>query len=165
MAADGAAAIAAARTAPGQIATLILPADTAWNEADGVAAVAPVAAPTPVSAQAIERCAQALRSGAPAMIMLTGRAVREHGLALAGRIATTTGARILAQGSNARIQRGAGRVPIERLPYPVDQALAVLKDIRHLILVGAKAHVAFFAIPTSPACSRPTAARFTSCLP
>src|SRR5437867_3527972 len=37
VAADGAAAIAAARTAPGQIATLILPADTAWNDADGVA--------------------------------------------------------------------------------------------------------------------------------
>src|SRR6516225_5787511 len=32
VAADGAAAIAAARTPPGQIATLILPADTAWNE-------------------------------------------------------------------------------------------------------------------------------------
>src|SRR5215831_9575323 len=39
VAADGAAAIAAAWTPPGQIATLILPADTAWNEADGVAAV------------------------------------------------------------------------------------------------------------------------------
>ena len=76
---------------------------------------------------------------------LTGVAVRERGLALAGRIATATGARIIAQGSNARIQRGAGRVPIERLPYPVDQALAVLKDVRHLILVGAKAPVAFFA--------------------
>ena len=36
--ADGAAAIAAARSAPPQIATLILPADTAWNEADGIAA-------------------------------------------------------------------------------------------------------------------------------
>ena len=31
------AAIQAARVAPGQIATLILPADTAWGEADGVA--------------------------------------------------------------------------------------------------------------------------------
>src|SRR6266699_2405665 len=37
VAADGAAAIAAARTPPGQVATLILPADTAWNDADGVA--------------------------------------------------------------------------------------------------------------------------------
>ena len=37
--ADGAAAIAAAKSAPPQIATLILPADTAWNEADGIAQV------------------------------------------------------------------------------------------------------------------------------
>src|ERR1700674_1350424 len=36
---DGAEAIAAARTPPGKVAALILPADTAWNEADGIAAV------------------------------------------------------------------------------------------------------------------------------
>src|SRR6204780_5781583 len=40
VAADGAAAIAAAKGAPPQIATLILPADAAWNEADGIAQVA-----------------------------------------------------------------------------------------------------------------------------
>src|SRR5271167_1681267 len=39
VAGDGAAAIAAAKSAPPQIATLILPADTAWNEADGIAEV------------------------------------------------------------------------------------------------------------------------------
>src|SRR5262245_55250635 len=155
IAADGAAAIAAASAPPGQIATLILPADTAWNEADGVATVAPVAARKPVAAEVVERCAKVLRSGEPVMLMLTDRAVREHGLALAGRIATATGARIIAQGSNARIQRGAGRVPIERLPYPVDQALAVLKDVRHLILVGAKAPVAFFAYPDKPSVLTP----------
>ena len=43
IAADGAAAIAAARQLPGQIATLILPADTAWNEGSGPA---PVGAPS-----------------------------------------------------------------------------------------------------------------------
>ena len=159
VAADGAAAIAAAKSAPPQIATLILPADTAWGEADGVA---PVPAPPPRAAAdgvAIDRCAEALRSGEPAMLMLTGLAVRERGLALAGRIATATGARIIAQGSNARIQRGAGRVPIERLPYPVDQALAVLKDVRHLILVGAKAPVAFFAYPDKPSVLTPDGCR------
>src|SRR5580704_5915648 len=155
VAADGAAAIAAARTAPGQIATLILPADTAWNEADGVAAVPAVVPREQVTADTVERCANALRSGEPAMLMLTGLAVRERGLALAGRIATATGARVIAQGSNSRIQRGAGRVPIERLPYPVDQALAVLKDVRHLILVGAKAPVAFFAYPDKPSVLTP----------
>ncbi len=156
VAADGAAAIAAARTAPGQVATLILPADTAWNEADGVAPrCRRWPRPRRSARTRSRRCAKALRSGEPAMLMLTGLAVRERGLALAGRIATATGARIIAQGSNARIQRGAGRVPIERLPYPVDQALAVLKDVRHLILVGAKAPVAFFAYPDKPSVLTP----------
>src|SRR5712664_2617272 len=63
VAADGAAAIVAARTAPGQVATLILPADTAWNDADGVAPVPPVPARAAVGAEAIERCGKALRSG------------------------------------------------------------------------------------------------------
>ena len=39
VAADSAAAIAAAKSTPPQIATLILPADTTWNEADGIAQV------------------------------------------------------------------------------------------------------------------------------
>jgi acetolactate synthase-1/2/3 large subunit len=150
VAADGAAAIAAAWAPPGQIATLILPADTAWNAADGVAPTLPRPERARPDEDAVAQCATALSSGEPAMLMLTGQAVREQGLALAGRIATATGARIIAQGSNARIQRGAGRVPIERLPYPVDHALAVLKDVRHLILVGAKAPVAFFAYPDKP---------------
>jgi acetolactate synthase-1/2/3 large subunit len=155
IAADGAAAIAAASAPPGQIATLILPADTAWNEADGVAPAPPRTERAHVEADAVARCAKALRTGEPAMLLLTGQALYEQGLALAGRIATATGARILAQGSNARIERGAGRVPIERLPYPVDQALAVLKDVRHLILVGSKAPVAFFAYPDKPSVLTP----------
>jgi acetolactate synthase I/II/III large subunit len=57
VAADGAAAIAAARTPPGQIATLILPADTAWNEGSGPANVPPAAQPAPVSSAAVAEAA------------------------------------------------------------------------------------------------------------
>ena len=39
---------------------------------------------------------------------------------------------------------------VDRLPYPVDQALAVLKDVRQLVLVGAKVPVSFFAYPGTP---------------
>ena len=39
---DGAAAIAAARTAPGQVATLILPANTAWDPGTGPEPVPPI---------------------------------------------------------------------------------------------------------------------------
>src|SRR5215469_15565877 len=54
VAADGAAAIAAALKAPGQVATLILPADTAWNEGSGVAAVPAVEPPRRVSEEAVK---------------------------------------------------------------------------------------------------------------
>ena len=88
------------------------------------------------------------------MIMLTGRAVREHGLALAGRIATTTAhassPRARTRGSSAARGRAYRAATLSR-----DQALAVLKDIRHLVLVGAKAPVAFFAYPGKPSVLTP----------
>src|SRR6185503_1409235 len=135
IAADGALAIAAARQPPGQIATLILPADTAWNEGSGPVPVPPAAKPEPPSPEAVREAAKVLRSGEPTLILVTGRAVRADGLELAGKIAAKCGARIIAQGSNARTQRGRGRVHVERVPYVVEQALQVLAGLKHIILV------------------------------
>jgi acetolactate synthase I/II/III large subunit len=155
IAADGAAAIAAARTLPGQIATLILPADTAWNEGFGPAPVPPPAGPKPVAHAAVAEAARALRSGEPCLILLGGRALREKGLELTGKIAAKTGARLMAQGSNARTQRGRGRVFVERVPYVVDQATRVLAGLKHIVLVGARMPVAFFAYPDKPSLLAP----------
>ena len=159
IAADGAAAIAAARTPPGQIATLILPADTAWNEGSGPAEVPSPALPKPVSQEAVAEAARALRSGEPCLLLVTGRALRQEGLDLAGRIAAKTGARLIAQGSNARTQRGRGRVFVERVPYVVDQAVRVLAGLKHIILVGSKMPVAFFAYPDKPSLLAPADAQ------
>src|SRR6266566_1319344 len=60
---DGAAAIAAAKGAPPQIATLILPADTAWNEADGIAQVPVESQRAGYSSQAVDNAAKLLRNG------------------------------------------------------------------------------------------------------
>jgi acetolactate synthase-1/2/3 large subunit len=150
VAADGAAAIVAARTPPGQIATLILPADTAWNEGSGPTPVPPAMPFAAVAPAAVAAAAQVLRSGEPALLLLAGRALREAGLDLAGRIAAKTGARVMAQGSNARTQRGRGRLFVERVPYVVDQAVRVLSGLKHIVLVGAKMPVAFFAYPDKP---------------
>jgi acetolactate synthase I/II/III large subunit len=149
-AADGALAIAAARMPPGQIASLILPADTAWNEGSGPVPVPPPAKPAPPSADAVEEAARVLRSGAPTLVLLAGRSLYADGLDLAGRIAAKTGARLSAQGSNARTQRGRGRVSVDRVPYVVEQALKYLDGIRHVVLVGSKMPVAFFAYPDKP---------------
>lgn len=150
VAADGAEAIAVASTPPGQIATLILPGDTAWNEGSGPAAVPPIPVRAKVPEANIRQAAEMLARGDGAMLMLSGEAGRERGLALAGAIAQKTGARIMAQGSNAVVQRGAGRVSTNRVPYPVPQALQALKDVQRMILVGARQPVAFFGYPNHP---------------
>ncbi len=56
----------------------------------------------------------------------------------------------MAMGSNARIARGRGRVPVNRIPYPVDQAVKALAEFRTLILVGCRKPVIFFAYPGKP---------------
>src|ERR671916_665278 len=152
---DGAAAVAAAMSPPGRVATLILPADASWNEADGPASLPPVEGRPPAAPEAISEVARVLRSGEPAVLFMGGHALREPGLTLAGRIAAKTGARLLAQTLNARVERGAGRVGVDFLPYPVDDALAALADARHLVLVGSKAPVAFFAYPGKPSVLSP----------
>jgi acetolactate synthase-1/2/3 large subunit len=113
------------------------------------------AARTAAPASNIDEAARVLRSGEPTLLLLTGRALREDGLALAGKICAKTGARLIAQGSNARTQRGRGRVALERVPYVVDQALGVLKGLKHIILVGSKMPVAFFAYPNKPSLLSP----------
>jgi len=147
---DGAAAVAAARSAPGQVATLILPADTAWNDAEGPAQ--PVA-PTPFGvprADAVDAAAAALRSGEPVAILMNGPALSAPGLAHAGRIAAATGAKLFADTFVTRIARGAGRVDVDRIPYFGEQAAEVLTPYKHLVLVGTKAPVTFFAYPGKP---------------
>jgi len=156
---DAAAAIAAARTPPGQVATLILPADTAWNDADGPADVPGIPAPGTVDAAAIAEAAAVLRSGEPALMLLSGSALSEAALDLADRIAAKTSADLMAATFNARMPRGAGRVPIDRLPYPVDLALAALARFRHIILIEARTPVAFFAYPDKPSFLAPEGAQ------
>jgi len=155
VAADAAEAIVAARTPPGRIATLILPADTAWNPAVGPAPLPPIPARARVADTAVTEAAAMLRSGAKTALLLAGAALRAPGLELASRIAGATGARLLVANAYTRMERGAGRALIEPIPYPVDQALPVLANVQQLILVGAKPPVAFFAYPDKPSVLTP----------
>lgn len=150
IAGDAALAVQAARTEPGQIATLILPADTAWGDADGPAQVAAPAPRGRVPAHAISAGAQALRNGKSTMLLLGGAALRGKALEYAGRIAAKTGCTLMSEASNARIERGAGRAAVPQLPFVVDSALAVTKGTQQCVLVGAKQPIAFFAYPGKP---------------
>jgi len=151
IAADAAQAIREARQLPGRIATLILPADTAWTEArpSGALDFEPPAPTMPDDAR-FDAAIRALKSGERVMLVLAGRALREESLALASRIAQRTGAALVAPYGVGRLQRGVGRVAIERVPAPVDAGVATFKDARHVILVGAKAPAAMFGYPGKP---------------
>ena len=145
---DAADAIVAAGNEPGQIATLIVPADVAWSDGGSVAARPAVPkAPLPPH-ENVERAAALLRSGARTAMMITGSALHGEGLKAAGQIASATGAKLFAPYSLPRMERGAGRVPVQRLPYVPDQAIETLKEFRQLILVGAPIPVSYFAYPT-----------------
>jgi acetolactate synthase-1/2/3 large subunit len=156
---DAAEAIRTARTAPGKIATLILPADAAWSETSPGLPPLPAPPPAEVSAAMVADAAAAIRSGRRTVLLLTGRALRAPALATAERIGRATGVRLLAQQSNGRIERGAGRVPVERVPYPLDGAIAIFRDVEQVILVGAAAPVAFFAYPGRPSSPLPDGCR------
>lgn len=152
---DGAAAIAAASGAPPQIATLILPADTAWNEADGVAEVPLESQRQSYSPQAVEKAAKVLRGGEQTLLLMTGSAVTEKGLALAAQIAGKTGCRVMGPLASPRMARGRGRFSIDRVPYVIEAAQAALKGFRHIVLVEANDPVAFFAYPNKPSLLKP----------
>ncbi|MDE8345230.1 MAG: acetolactate synthase large subunit [Acidocella sp.] len=148
--ADAAAAIAAARAFPGQVATLILPADTAWDTGGMVAATLPAAGAKPVAPATIETVAALLGSGKPTMLLIGGAAMAAAPLLAAWRIAHHTGAKILLERSPARLPRGRKRAPVERIPYPIDQGIAAFAGIAQLILVNTGEPVSFFAYPGKP---------------
>jgi acetolactate synthase I/II/III large subunit len=147
--ADGARAIAAAMVPPGQVATLILPGDAAWNRGGRVAEPPPVPARAEVDPAMVDAAARTL-GGPETLILLGGAALSDDCLALAGKIAARTGCKLLTEWSNARLERGAGRVAVNRIPYPVDQALQVLAPYRRIVRVAAREPVAFFAYPDKP---------------
>jgi len=169
---DGAAAVAATRDgAVGRIATLLLPADTAWGAGGRVAVADPAAlstAPTPTPAtasnDAVLAAARLLtRLGPQSMLLLgAGGAADEQAQHLAAAIAARTGCRLMTEFYNARMPAGLGRPHIDRLAYAVDAAVAQLAQTEAIVLAGAVDPVAFFAYPGKPSqLKRPGASLLT----
>lgn len=143
----GARAVQAALKGNGQIATLVAPADCAWTEAsDAAPALAPPSALT-VPEQRIARGAEAIVSGKKTCIFIGGHALQAHNLAILGAISEAHSSTLMCATFPARLQRGAGRVPVHRLPYFAEPAAEALAAFEQIILIGAPAPVSFFAYP------------------
>ena len=65
--------------------------------------------------------------------------------------------RLISETSNRRIERGRTRTPVDRLPYPID--LAVAKLTRGAWCWPARAPVGFFAYPGKPSLLAPDCAQ------
>jgi acetolactate synthase-1/2/3 large subunit len=148
--ADAADAVAASAMPPGQVATLIVPADVSWS--DGACPAPPAACrpPAPVPDDVIGSAASALASGEPCVILLGGAGSLRRGLMAASRLTSAGQVRLLGETFMARQERGAGVPAVERLAYLGEAATAQLAGTRHLILAGARPPVSFFAYPGMP---------------
>jgi acetolactate synthase-1/2/3 large subunit len=152
---DFTAAVRAATTPPGRVATLIVPADLQSTPAAGPAPVgavalsAPPAPPVP-EASRVAAAAAALRRGASTALLLGGAACRRPALDIVARIAAASGCRLIVETFPARMECGAGTPRIERFPYFPEQVAGVLGGIEHVVLAGTPDPVALFGWPGAP---------------
>ncbi|SDG71351.1 MULTISPECIES: acetolactate synthase large subunit [unclassified Duganella] len=158
---DVSTAIGKASEHPGKIATLLLPGDASWQEASPLPADASAWRGTPAGVPdapqikrpepaRVEAIAKVLRSGEPTLVILANRATRGEAVELAGKLKAATGCRLATQFFTSRIERGAGRVTLERIPYAVPQALEFLKGFKHIITLETTEPIAFFSYPDKP---------------
>ncbi|MEW6296640.1 MAG: acetolactate synthase large subunit [Thermodesulfobacteriota bacterium] len=147
-AADMAEVIVRAVSLPSGPATLILPADVQWAQVTAAPVTPRIPPPTPPDTAEIERAARALRAGSAALV-LGGRALRAPGLQAAERIARATGCRVLAPTFPPVMDRGAGLLSPDKIPYPPEPARQLLAPYPTVLLAGAGEPVAFFGYPNS----------------
>lgn len=143
----GGEAVYASMQGNGRVATVVAPANHAWDSATGDVRVPIIETPVEVDAATVATVAAALSSGRRTALFLGGRALRESTLEVLGKVSAASGADLWCQTFPARLQRGAGRVPVQRLPYFAEQATEALAPYEQVILIGAKAPVSFFAYP------------------
>ena len=144
---DVAAAVAAARTAPGRIATLVVPVDCQWDDAP--VATDPIAAPAATTAPAatVLTAAKALAPGEHRVLLVGGRALRARGQRAVERIRAHTGCRVYCENFGARVERAPDLPAVRSIPYFPEMALDALADVTHLVTAGTAAPIAFFALP------------------
>jgi acetolactate synthase I/II/III large subunit len=143
--------IAAAYGPPGQIATLIVPADFSWTEcrADPPVRGGPPGPPCPPSEDIVPHAVKLLGQPGTALL-LGGQCGNAHALELAGRLHAHTGVAVFLERSTPRVAAGRGRFQPPTIPYFPEPAIAALANVRNLILVEAQPPISFFGYPDTP---------------
>lgn len=173
LASAGAEAVEQASRHPGHIATLILPANTAWDQVSAISKTSDNVdlmiddsiyqerkiknSGTQVPNSRINAIVQNIQSSASAnsktqniCMILGGHCLQAEALELADKVAQHCNITLFAETFKARFQRGEGRVTVREIPYPVDPAIELLAPYNTLITCCAKGPVGFFAYPDKP---------------
>ncbi len=158
---DTADAIAAALGPPGQVATLILPADCQWGASQLPVTPRPPRRLPAVDDARVREAAIALRAGRASLI-LGGDALSADALVAAARIASATGAKLFAETFPARLASGRELPSLTRLPYGGELAAATFADVSTAVLAGAATPVAFFGHEGGASRLLPAATRVVS---
>lgn len=149
---DTAAAISAAQTGPGQIASMIVPADVQWGAAPEAVQPPPKGRSHQVAASHVEDIASVIRSGGRTLLLLGGQGLRMNGLRAAGAIAEAFDhVELVCETFPARMERGPETPALRRLPYFPEQVMEFLDGVDTLILAGALEPVSFFGYENLPA--------------
>jgi len=152
--------IAAAEAPPGQVATLIVPADVSWLEGASPGEPLPRTPRQTVNGKTIQTAADWMAAGPRCGLFLGGAALLEQGLDAASVIAQATGARVFANRYAARLRRGLDGFNPLRLPYFPEPAEAALAGVERLILVECEPPVSFFGYPGRRSTLAPPACQF-----
>jgi acetolactate synthase-1/2/3 large subunit len=140
--------VEAAMGPPGQIATLIVPADLSWSEAGDLGPEAKIAPRAKLSEVEVREAARLLRELASASgVLLGGDTLTDAGLKAAEQIGKATKAQIFSDRNASRSALGQGRFEAQRVAYFPEKAEAQLAGLKHIVLIEAKAPVSFFAYP------------------
>lgn len=153
-------AVKTSLTAPFGPVVLLANADVMWgippdsagtHHADPPRAVAQCdASLNAPDAHLIEQALAMLGNGGKCALILGDDALSSAAISLADRLSQATGCRLFCETFNARHERGAGIPAVERLPYFRELAQAKLAEYSHILLVGSRPPVAFFASPGQP---------------
>lgn len=142
-------AVAASYGPPGGPVSLILPADSAWREAEGEPVIAQkVTRPAP-SGSAVDAAAKAIKAAKKPVVLLGGQACREDALKEAARL-EAAGVTVYSDTFVSRQRRGAGVFLPKKMQYFGEMALAELEGVDLMVFVGTTTPVAFFAYPDRP---------------
>ena len=144
-------ALQVANTGTGKVAMVFGPAQTFWEEATIIEDQPRPSIPARrVSKSTIKAIAKSLKSGKKTCLLLGGHGLRDEQLKVASRIAAATGAELWQDFIVSRMERGAGRVPVKRIPYVVEPGVEALKDFEQIILVGNQVPIPTFSYKGKP---------------